>query len=241
MQLSGAPRLRRIVGGRGKVLSVIKILRRSFGRLKFRRQTDPVGELVKTILSQNTNDANSLRAYGNLKKRFRNWEDLRASGLPEIKREIRIAGLANIKAPRIKGALNEIVRSRGALKLDFLNKLDLEEGYGYLRSIKGVGPKTAAIVLLFSFGKPIMPVDTHIYRVTRRLGLIDVKASYEEAQRCLTAATPQEAIKEFHVHLILHGRQVCTARKPRCCVCALRRLCKYYGERYGRQDVENRR
>ena len=224
-----------------KILAVRKLLRRRFGRLKFRTGKDPVGELVKTILSQNTSDVTSFRAFDNLKKRFRSWERLRKADVSAIRREIKIAGLSNIKAPRIKEALNEIVRRRGSLELYFLERLSTKEGYAFLRSIRGVGPKTAAIVLLFSFNRPVMPVDTHIFRVMKRLGLIGDKMAREKAQEYLTAVSPGNAIKEFHVHLIMHGRRICTARNPECPMCDLKMLCKYYGERYGRRAFKNRK
>jgi len=210
-------------------------------RRKFRTANDPIGELVKTILSQNTSDVTSFRAFDNLKKRFRSWESLRKADVSAIRREIKAAGLSNIKAPRIKGALNEIVRRRGSLELDFLRRVSTDEGYAFLRSIKGVGPKTAAIVLLFSFNRPIMPVDTHIFRVTRRLGLIGEKMTPEKAQEYLTAITPAGTIKRLHLLLIMHGRRICTARDPKCPVCGLKRLCRYYGERYGRRAFKDRK
>lgn len=219
---------------------VFKLLRRNFGRRRFIKQKDAVGELVKTILSQNTSDTNSFRAYNNLKKRFKDWDVLRRTKVTVIKREVRIAGLANIKAPRIKSALEEIKARRGSLDLGFLRGLDARGGYAFLRSIKGIGPKTAAVVLLFSFGKPVMPVDTHVYRVGRHLGLLDEKATREGAQDYFSAAVPKNLIYEFHLNLILHGRQICVARNPRCGICNLKRLCKYYKEKYGRQSVKDR-
>ena len=221
--------------------AVIRLLRRRFGRLKLRTEKDAVGLLVKTILSQNTSDVTSFRAFDNLKKRFRSWESLRRADVSVIRREIKIAGLSNIKASRIKYALDVIFMLRGSLELYFLGRLDTREGYAFLRSIKGVGPKTAAIVLLFAFDKPIMPVDTHIFRVTKRLGFIGGKMTPEKTQEYLTAVSPKKAIKEFHVHLIMHGRQVCTARDPKCPVCSLKSLCKYYGEKYGRQGPKDRK
>ncbi len=211
-----------------RVSAVFKLLRRNFGRRRFIRQTDAVGELVKTILSQNTSDRNSFRAYNNLKKRFKNWDALRRSEVSAIKRDIKIAGLANIKAPRIREALEEIKRRRGSLSLEFLRGLDAEHGYGFLRSIKGVGPKTAAVVLLFSFGKAVMPVDTHIYRVSKRLGILDEHATHEKAQDYFSAVVPKGSIYEFHLNLISHGRKICMVRNPRCAVCNLKRLCRYY-------------
>ncbi|MFH1779207.1 MAG: endonuclease III [Candidatus Omnitrophota bacterium] len=217
-----------------KILSIAKLLRKSFGRRKFNRERDPIGELIRTILSQNTSDRNSVRAYDNLRRRFKNWDRLRKARVEQIKREIKIAGLANIKAPRIKGALDEIERRCGSLNLNFLSGLDVRLGYRFLRSIKGVGPKTAACVLLFSFRKPMMPVDTHIFRVTKRLGILDRKAAREEAQEYFSEIVPKDLIYEFHLNVITLGRQVCIARYPRCRICNLKRLCKYYRERYGR-------
>lgn len=226
---------------RNRVVEVRGLLLKRFGRLRIAPGKDATGELVKTILSQNTSDITSLRAYGNLKRRFRSWEGLRKAPLPAIKRQIRIAGLSNIKAPRIKGALNEIKGRTNSLSLGFLKGKGLAEGYAFLRSIRGVGPKTAAVVLLFSFGKPIMPVDTHIFRIIKRLGLISPGVTREKAQEYLTSASPAHAIKEFHLHLIMLGRQVCTAREPKCPLCNLKRMCKYYGERHGRQGVKDRK
>lgn len=217
-----------------RILSISKLLRKNYGRKRFKKEADSVGELIGTILSQNTSDRNSHRAYDNLRRHFKNWDRLKRARIPEIKREIKIAGLANIKAPRIKNALDEIKSRYGSLNLDFLGTLDTQVGYKFLRSIKGVGPKTAACVLLFSFGKPIMPVDTHIFRVTKRLGLLDRKATAEEAQEYFSGVVPKSLIYEFHINIILHGRQICVARNPKCPVCNLKRLCKYYREKYGR-------
>lgn len=215
-----------------KILSIAKLLRKKYGRKRFKREADPVGELIGTILSQNTSDRNSHRAYDNLRRHFKNWDKLRRARTSAIKREIKIAGLANIKAPRIKGALDEIKRRYGSLNLDFLGGLDTDVGYKFLSSIKGVGPKTAACVLLFSFEKPIMPVDTHIFRVTKRLGILDRKATHEEAQEYFSVVVPKNLIYGFHINIISHGRQICTARNPRCSICNLKRSCKYYAVRH---------
>ncbi len=217
-----------------KITSIAKLLRKSYGRHRFNREADSIGELIRTILSQNTSDTNSHRAYDNLRRRFKNWERARRAKVQAIKREVKIAGLANIKAPRIKGALEEIKRRCGSLSLDLLDGLDTQAGYRFLKSIKGVGPKTAACVLLFSFRKPIMPVDTHIFRVTKRLGILDERATHEEAQGYFSAVVPKNLIYEFHINIILHGREVCVARYPKCPICNLKRLCKYYEGRYAR-------
>lgn len=222
---------------RRKILPIAKLLRKRFGHRRFAKGPDPVGELIRTILSQNTSDRNSNRAYDNLREHFRNWEGLRRARLSAIKREIKIAGLANIKAPRIRNALDEIERRCGSLNLNFLSGLDTKAGYKFLRSIKGIGPKTAACALLFSFGKAIMPVDTHIFRVTKRLGILGEKATREEAQEYFSAAVPKNLIYEFHLNIISHGREICVARNPKCPICNLKGLCKYYEDNYGRQST----
>jgi endonuclease-3 len=143
---------------------------------------------------------------------------------------IRPAGLANQKGPRIQGALRFITEQRGELDLDFLADWPVEEAKAWLSSIKGVGPKTAAIVLLFSLGRPAFPVDTHVHRVTRRLGLIGPRVSREKAHDELEQLVAPEDYYAFHLNLIRHGRQVCASRKPRCQDCLLHDLCDYYAE-----------
>jgi endonuclease-3 len=137
------------------------------------------------------------------------------------------AGLASIKAKRIKEILKEILRREGTLSLACLTSLKTADSLRYLRSLKGLGPKTAACVLLFSFGKPVMPVDTHIFRVTKRLGLICGNTSIEEAHEILTASVPRHLIYDFHLGIIEHGRRTCHAQNPGCGVCVLYKLCRY--------------
>ncbi|HET7089328.1 MAG TPA: endonuclease III, partial [Anaerolineae bacterium] len=139
-------------------------------------------------------------------------------------------GLSQQKAPRIKKALQHVTRERGALNLDFLRDMPVDEARQWLMSIDGVGPKTAAIVLLFSLNKPAFPVDTHVHRVTGRLGLIPPRASAEKAHMILEGLVPAELYLPFHLNVIMHGREVCRARKPQCAVCVLRRQCRYYAE-----------
>jgi len=195
--------------------------------MRKRLKSDPVDELVRTILSQNTTDKNSLAAFAILKKRFRAWDELLRTDVKKIAALIRHAGLANIKARRIKEALIEIRRREGKVNLANLTRLDARGAVEYLRSLKGVGPKTAACVLLFSFGKPVMPVDTHIFRVAKRLGLIDKKLNIEEAHSVLSAIVPKHLIYEFHLGIIEHGRRTCIAQGPRCGSCVLYRLCGF--------------
>ncbi len=195
-----------------------------------RPRLDPVSELVSTILSQNTNDDLRDRAYTRLRERYPTWEAVRDAPVREIIKAIRVCGLARQKGRHIKKALQHITRERGALDLSFLRDMPVDEARQWLLSIEGVGPKTAAIVLLFSLNRPAFPVDTHVHRVTGRLGLIPPKTSAEKAHQLLENLVPPELYLPFHLNVITHGRQVCHARKPECRVCVLRRLCRYYAE-----------
>jgi endonuclease III len=200
----------------------------TFGEPTWRRHLDPVSELVSTILSQNTNDTNRDKAFERLRDRFPSWESVRDAEVDDIIDAIRPAGLANQKGPRIQDALRFVTEQRGELDLEFLADWPLEEAKDWLSSIKGVGPKTAAIVLLFSLGMPAFPVDTHVHRVAKRLGLIGPKVSREKAHDELEQLVPPEDYYSFHLNVIRHGREICTSRKPRCEECVLRDLCDYY-------------
>jgi endonuclease-3 len=184
-------------------------------------------ELVSTILSQNTNDANRDRAFFALKARYPSWEAVRDAPTEEIIETIRPAGLANQKGPRLQEVLRQITRERGELSLDFLAQWPVEKARAWLTRFKGVGPKTAAIVLQFSLGKPAFPVDTHIYRVTGRLGLRPPNMGREAAHAFLEKVFPPETYYDAHLNLIRLGREICTARKPRCELCPLRDLCDF--------------
>lgn len=198
-----------------------------YGYPVWRNPLPPLDELVSTILSQNTNDANRDRAFETLKRLFPRWEGVRDAPAESIIQAIRPAGLANQKGPRIQAVLRAISAERGALDLDFLQDLPLEQARAWLTRFKGVGPKTAAIVLLFSLGRPAFPVDTHIYRVTGRLGLRPEKMTVEEAHSHLEALFPPETYYAAHLNLIRLGREVCRARKPVCAACPVRLLCNY--------------
>lgn len=192
------------------------------------RRLDPLSELVLTILSQNTSDINSGRAFERLRARFPTWEAVRDAPLEAIIEAIRPAGLAAQKAPRIQRILQRISAERGALSLDFLADWPLEAAKAWLRRLDGVGPKTAAIVLLFSLNRPAFPVDTHVHRVGTRLGLIPEGMSAEAAHDWMEALVPPERYLPFHLLLIRHGREICKALRPRCEVCPVRRMCAYY-------------
>ena len=199
-----------------------------YGEPTWRNPMPPLDELVSTILSQNTNDTNRDRAFQALRKRFPTWEAMRDAETEEVIESIRSAGLANQKGPRIQQVLKEITAEKGALDLNFLGDLPTQEAKAWLEKFKGVGPKTAAIVLLFSLGKPAFPVDTHIYRVTGRLGLRPEKMTVEQAHPHLAALFPAEAYYSAHLNIIRLGREICHSRKPNCPACPLNDNCAFY-------------
>jgi endonuclease-3 len=208
--------------------NINRVLTDYYGEPESRPLQDPLSELVQTILSQNTADINSDRAYASLMARFGgDWEAVRAAPTSEIADAIRIGGLAEVKAVRIKAILDEIEGRLGRLDLTFLHDVSLEEGRAFLRSLGGVGPKTAACVLLFACGKPALPVDTHVHRVSQRLGLVPPKATAEQAHALLEAIIPPDEVYRFHMNLIRHGRQICKAQRPLCPTCPVLQLCPY--------------
>jgi endonuclease-3 len=189
---------------------------------------DPVDTLVETILSQNTTDSNSHKAFLALKKRYDTWEEVTREKPRTIARIIRSGGLADIKAERIISALRFIKSQRGTIELDFLREMPSSDADAWLSQMKGVGPKTRSIVLLFSMGMPTFPVDTHIHRVTKRIGLIGSRVSRENAQIALGSLVPEDRYYGFHINLIEHGRAICRARNPRCSSCRISRMCDYW-------------
>lgn len=189
---------------------------------------DPLDELILTILSQNTSDRNSGRAWRLLRVRYGSWDDVLNADTRELYEVIKPAGLGNIKAPRIQQVLQEVLNRRGAFDLDFLRTLPIAEAKQWLRSLPGIGPKTAACVLCFACDMPALPVDTHVHRVALRLGLIGPKVSADAAHDLLEQALPADDVYAFHVNMILHGRQICHAQRPECGCCALANLCDYY-------------
>jgi endonuclease-3 len=213
---------------RQKAQEVHRRLLAHFGRPEWRDPLPALDELVSTILSQNTNDRNRDLAYQALRRRFATWEEVRDAPTAEVVEAIRIAGLANQKGPRIQAVLREITAERGALDLSFLAGWSVAEAHAWLTHFNGVGPKTAAIVLVFSLGKPAFPVDTHIYRVSGRIGLRPEKISVEEAHPHLAGLFAPEDYGPDHLNLIRLGREICHARKPDCTHCPLTDICDYY-------------
>ncbi len=204
---------------------ILDLLTREYGPLLRRLRRDPTSELVLTVLSQNTSDVNSGRAFARLQAAFPDWQAAMTADVRRVEEAIKPGGLAPTKAPRIQALLAEVWRRRDSFDLSFLADLPLEEARAWLRSLPGVGPKTAACVLLFSLGRPALPVDTHVYRVAKRLGLVPPKASAEKAHELLEARLDPEEVYPFHIALVQHGRRTCLAQRPRCPSCALRHGC----------------
>lgn len=210
-----------------RALKVHQKLLEFYGEPVWRNPLPPVDELVSTILSQNTNDVNRDRAFNSLRAKFPTWEEVRDADTNAVIESVRVAGLANQKGPRIQNVLRAITAERGSLDLSFLRDLPLEDARAWLTKFKGVGPKTAAIVLCFSLNRPAFPVDTHIYRVTGRIGLRPEKMTVEQAHTYLESLLPSETYYAAHLNIIRLGREICMARKPNCPVCPVCGLCDY--------------
>ncbi|MEN4010819.1 MAG: endonuclease III [Chloroflexota bacterium] len=210
-----------------RALDIHQRLLEVYGRPEWRQPLPALDELVSTILSQNTNDRNRDTAFYALKACFDGWEAVRDAPPEQVIAAIRPAGLANQKGPRIQAVLRQITAERGNLDLDFLREWKAEDAHAWLMRFNGVGLKTTAIVLLFSLGMPAFPVDTHIYRVSLRLGLRPEKMSVEQAHTHLAGLFPPPDYGAAHLNLIRLGREVCAARKPDCPRCPLRAICPY--------------
>jgi endonuclease-3 len=211
-------------------------LRAYYGRPRNLPHRAPLDELVLTILSQNTNDRNRDIAYARLRTRFPAWEAVAAAPLAEIEHAIRPGGISRVKSERIQQILRVIEQETGGLALDWLEQAPRQRALEFLEALPGVGRKTAACVLLFSYGRPELPVDTHVYRVASRLGLLRPRASFREAHDTLPALTDPDDVYELHVNLIRHGRRLCKPQRPLCERCPLLRACPY-----GRARVAPRR
>jgi len=211
-----------------RAVAVHKRLLETYGYPEWRAPLPPLDELVSTILSQNTNDTNRDRAFHALRRRFPTWEMVRDAPAEQVVVTIRPAGLANQKGPRIQSILREITRLRGDLDLEFLRQMEPEQVRAWLSQFKGVGPKTTAIVMQFSLDMPAFPVDTHIHRVSGRIGLRPQNMNAEKAHEHLAALLPAEAYYPAHLNIIRLGREICQARRPDCAVCPVSSLCDYY-------------
>ncbi len=210
---------------RRRVRTITARLEKAYGPRPWQREDDPVAELVGTILSQNTSNVNSHAAFAELTRRLRTWDAVLAAPVEQVADAIRTGGLADQKARTIRAALKQIREDFGQISLDALEEWPPARSMEYLVAIPGVGPKTAACVLMFAFNQPVLPVDTHIHRLAIRLGLVGPGYTAIQTQGALQGACPAELVYAFHVLLIAHGRRVCRAQRPRCGECVLVDLC----------------
>lgn len=212
-----------------KAAEVTRRLTERYGELPFSPK-DPMSQLVDILLSHRTKDEQTAAAYDNLLRVFGSWEAVRDAPVGEVQAAIENVNWPDVKAPRLQAVMRQITEERGSLNLDFLCDLSVEEGTTWLSRFEGVGPKTAACVLLFSCRKPTLPVDVHVHRVSQRLGLIGKKVSADAAHKLLPALLPGDArsIYNFHKALLRHGQRTCVFERPRCQQCPLTDLCDYY-------------
>jgi len=217
---------------------VYEILLATYGEPKNEPDNDPLGGLIATILSQHTSDSNSERAYQQLVTVFPTWEAVRDAATDKVAEAIKSGGLANIKAVRIQDVLQRLAEQQqeqggtktlAAFLSDELARRTTEEALRYLRTFPGVGPKTAACVLMFHLDRPAFPIDTHVWRTARRLGLIGPKVNADVAHTLFAKVIPPEWVYPLHVNLIRHGRQICHAQRPACNACPLYSECAYVG------------
>ncbi len=204
---------------------VLTDLRHLYGPRKWTQRREPLDELIYTVLSQHTSDANTDRTFASFKSRFPAWPTVQKASPEEVADAIKLGGLSRVKAPRIQAILHAIEADRGDLDLGFLERVSLAEAKDWLTGLPGVGPKTAACVLLFSFGLPAMPVDTHVHRVSKRLGFIGEKVPADKAHPIIESLVNPDNVYQFHIDLIEHGRKICHARHPSCTGCVLNEIC----------------
>lgn len=223
-------------GTRAHTLAIVRALADAQGPLPWARRHDPVSELVTTLLSHSTTDVNQERAFRSLRSRFPTWDDVRRAPVAEVEEAVRVAGLAAQKAPRIQRVLDRIADDPRGSDLEWLGGAPLDEAMAYLTAMDGVGPKTAACVMCFSFDAHVVPADTHVHRIAVRTRIVGPRAPATAAQARLTRWTPPGEAFATHMRLIAHGRTVCLARAPRCGSCALLPLCPT-GRRAGRGGV----
>jgi endonuclease III len=207
------------------VVAIAEALAHAYGPLPYARRHPPVDELVTTLLSHSTTDANQERAFRALRERYPGWDDVRRAPVAEVAETVRVAGLAGQKAPRIQRALDEIADDPRGDDLEWLGGVPLEEAMAFLTSLDGVGPKTAACVMCFSFDAHVVPADTHVHRIALRTHVVPPRATAAAAQERLSRWVPAGMAYATHMRLIRHGRQVCVARRPRCGECVLLPLC----------------
>ena len=206
---------------------LLKLLERAYGPREWNTRGNGVSVLIDTILSQNTSNKNSAAGFKQLRRRFTSWNQVANANVDDIERCIRVSGLSKQKAPRIQAILRQIKQERGKIDIQHLAEIDVDDATRYLTNFNGIGPKTAACVLLFAFGRGVFPVDTHIHRIARRLELVGAKASAEQTQQILQPLIPEKHRYALHVLLIAHGRKTCKAINPRCEACVLLDRCPF--------------
>ncbi len=215
---------------RRKTLEVYQGLLEMHGEPDFTPRREPLHELISTMLSHRTTEANEAKAFSQMWTRFGSWEAIRDAPLPELIETIAPSNFAGAKAPNIQKTLRKIIEERGTANIDFLRDLSSDDALQWLTSLPGVGVKTATLVLLFCFHKPVLPVDTHLHRVSIRLGLIGEKTSAEAAHDILLSLLPHDAriLFNFHITMLRHGQKICVWKNPRCEQCSLRPICDWY-------------
>ncbi|HMM49104.1 MAG TPA: endonuclease III [Miltoncostaeaceae bacterium] len=212
-------------GTRAHTLAIVAALAEAHGPRPFHRHHDPVSALITTLLSHSTTDANQDRAFARLRERYPTWDAVREAPTAEVEETVRVAGLANQKAPRIQHALDVIAEDPRGADLEWLGRVPLNEAMEFLTAIPGVGPKTAGCVMCFTFNAPVVPVDTHVHRIALRTHIVPPRSGAARAQERLSAWVPPEQAYATHMRLIRHGRTICHARNPRCGECPLLALC----------------
>jgi endonuclease-3 len=205
---------------------ILQILSKKYAIKKIRPHGDGISELILTILSQNTADRNSGIAFARLMNKFNSWENVSNANTQTIKEQIKIGGMSNLKSKRIKKVLQIIKKNNESYDLSFLKKMNREESLAWLTSLPGVGSKTASCVLLFAYGIQSIPVDTHVGRIVKRIGLVETNLAADDVQIALELLLQKKSYGIFHLNLIEHGRKICHAKKPLCNECVINQFCK---------------
>lgn len=213
-----------------KAMDIYRLLLERYGELPLKPRREPMYELISTMLSHRTTHADEETAYHRMRDRFGSWEAIRDAPVDQLAHEIRTSRYPEQKAPNIQAALRRIIDERGEASIDFLAEMPVDEAVEWLRALPGVGIKTATLVMLFCFAKPVIPVDTHVHRISQRTGLIGPKDSAEKAHKLLLDLLPNDPyiLYNFHKAMLKHGQQLCKHGVPICEPCPLKQLCNWY-------------
>ena len=218
-----------------KIEKTHQILMDFYGRLKLEPRREPLRELISTMLSHRTNHANEEKAYFNMLETFGDWDGVLQAKFEDLADSLKPAQFPGQKAANIQKVLKiikEHPENKGKISIDFLKKMDTEEALEWLTGLPGVGLKTATLLLLFNYKKPVMPVDTHVFRVSQRIGILTATDTPEKAHTILLEMLPEDPAElyNYHIHLLWHGQKICVWRKPKCEKCPLTKICNYYQE-----------